>query len=175
MKCPCINKIFDLSVSAAGPTRMVIEDQSVWTDEISDSSVLSIQVSVKSLTAGGMVNTIPLAVNKRNILTAKDLSVGEEGECIEDGLYCFSIGPEGPGACGRLMSINRAFLPNAKCALQSLIANARDENDEKNYKRVEWLIEAIEAQTELDRPEEAKATYKVLHDLLKVLNCDCCK
>lgn len=119
--------------------------------------------------------TIPLAVNKRNIYTAKELYSGKEGECIEDGLYCFTIGRECPGGCGIEMSINRAFLPNARCALQSLIANARDENDERNYKRVEWLIESVEAQVELDRPEEAKATYKVLFDLLKSLNCDCCK
>lgn len=154
---------------------MVIDDQSVWMDKIGFTSALSIDVSVKSLTSRGIAAVIPLDFSRRNTLTAKELYGGKEDECIEDGLYCFSIGPDGPGACGVVMSINRAFLPSAYCALDSLIAKAVGANDERNYQKVEWLIKAIEAQTSLEMIEKAKATYKVLKDFLKGLSCDCCK
>lgn len=170
MGCACINKIFDLSVSAMGSTQMVIEDQSVWMDDAGFSDALSIEVSVKSLTRRGMVyKTVPLAVNRRNILTAEDLGIGKPGDCIKDDLYCFSV-----VSCGVGMSITRAYLANAYCALDALVANAKDEKDERIIRRIELLIGAIESATILDRAEEAKGNYKILTELLKDLICDCC-
>ncbi len=157
-----------------GSTRMVIEDQSIWMDDAGFSDALSINVSVKSLTRRGIASTIPLAVNKRNILTAKELYGGKPGDCIKDDLYCFSIGPEGDGACGVFMSITRAFLPNAKCALDALIAAEKDEKDTQMIMRVEHLIAKVEAQAEVGMVEDAKVQYKLLTDLLKGLICDCC-
>ena len=175
MECSCINQIFDLYISAMGSTRMVIEDQSIWMNDVGFSDALSINVSVKSLTrGGGIVSTIPLVVNKRNIVTAKELYGGNPGDCIKDDLYCFSIGPEGDGACGVFMSITRAFLPNAQCALEALIVGEKDEKDTQMIRRVEELIAKIEAQAEVGMVEDAKVQYKMLSDLLKGLICDCC-
>lgn len=135
---------------------------------------LNIDVHIKSLTARGIEASIPLAVNRRNILTAKELQVGNEGDCIPDDLYCFTIGPEGPGACGRPYSINRPFLPKAECAYHSLRANARDEKEEAIADDVWGLMKKIESHVRLNRVESAIATYELLKNKLKGLNCDCC-
>jgi hypothetical protein len=179
MGCSCINKIFDLFISAMGPTQMVLEDQSVWMDDAGFSGALTINVSVKSLTSRGIDTVIPLDVNRRNILDAEDLGSGKSGDCIKDGIYCFTIGPkvdpEGDGHCGVEMSIGRAFLPSAWCAYDALLTNARDDKDYENASRVFVLINAIEAQAIETRVEQAIANYKILTDLLNSLICECCK
>lgn len=169
MKCQCINKIFDLSVSSMGPGRMVIEDHSVWMDDAGFDDGVVFEVNIKSLTARGVNKTIPLAVKRRNILTAKELYGGKEGDCIRDDLYCFTV-----VSCGIPMSINRSFLANAKCALDALWGKAKDEKDEVTIREVNRMVNAIESQIVLDRGEQAKDTYKILSEKLKKLNCDCC-
>lgn len=174
MGCACIKKIFDLSVKPMGLTKMVIEDQSVWMDDAGFDHGLNIDVHIKSLTGRGIDFTIPLAVKRQNILTAKELYGGTEETCIPDDLYCFTIGPEGPGACGELISITRAFLPGADCALHSLRANAKDAKDEQIALEVWRMIGKIHSQIELNRVEGAKDTYELLKNKLKSLRCDCC-
>lgn len=170
MRCACINKIFDLSVSAKGPTRMVIEDQSIWMDDAGFDDASVIDVHIKSLTARGVAKTIPLVVKKQNILTAKELyDHGKDGQCIKDDIYCFSV-----FSCGIWMHINRSFLPSAKCALDALRGNGKDCKDEDNAMDVWRLINEIESQIILDRVEQAKETYNVLSEKLKILNCECC-
>lgn len=170
MRCACINKIFDLSVSAKGPTKMVIEDHSVWMDDAGFDDAVTIDVQIKSLTARGIAKTIPLVVKKQNILTAKELyDHGKEGQCIKDDIYCFSY-----FSCGIWIHINRSFLPSAQCALDALRVNSRDEKDEANAMDVWRLMNEIESQIILDRGEQAKDTFKVLSDKLKILNCECC-
>lgn len=173
MGCACIKKIFDLSVTADGLTRMVIEDQSVWMDDAGFEDGLNIDVHIKSLTAREIETTISLAVNRRNILTAKELKVGETGDCIPDDLYCFTIGPNGPGACGIEMSINRPFIPGAECAWHALMANARDAKEEAIADDVWRMIKKIESHVRLNRVESAIVTYDLLKRKLKGLNCDC--
>lgn len=174
MRCACINQIFDLSVKAEDPTKMIIEDQSLWMNDAGFDEGLNIDVHIKSLTARGIEVTIPLAVKRRNILTAKELyDGGKEGDCIKDDLYCFSIGPEGEGACGEYMAINRAFLPGANCALHALKANAKDARDDEIWMSVWRMIGKVESQVILNRVEEAKDTYELLKAKLKSLNCEC--
>lgn len=175
MECACIKKIFDLSVSSLDPTKMIIRDQSIWMDDAGFDYGLTYNVHIKSLTSRGIDITIPLLVKEHNILTAKELYGGQEGTCIKDDMYCFSIGPDGPGACGVKMSINRAFLPSAYCALDTLRANSVDEKGDMIADEVWRLIGEVESQVRLNRGEEAKDTYVVLMDKLKALNCDCCK
>jgi len=167
MGCSCINQIFDLSVTDSGPTKMVIEDQSTWMDEPGYEQPVTFDINIRSLTNRGINKTIPLFVNRRNILTAKDL--GLKGECIKDDLYCFSV-----KSCGVPMSITRAFLPNAECVWHTLNANQTDQIDQMNADDVKRLIGIIESQIILDRAEQAKETYKVLTDKIKGLNCECC-
>lgn len=168
-ECNCINRIFDLSISATGTSRMVIDDHSVWMDEDGFSGASSFDVSVKPLAKRGTALTVPLSVRGRTILTAEDLKTGSAEDCIKDGLYCFEC-----DSCGVHMSITRAFLPNAYCAKDALVAKAVDDIDFKVIDKVSWLIAAVEAQTALDRIEEAKETYKILQDTLKDLICECC-
>lgn len=174
MGCACIKQIFDLSVSAIDLTRMAVEDQSVWMDDAGFDDGLNIDVHIKSLTARGIDVTIPLAVKKRNILTAKELFGGNEGDCIPDDLLCFTIGPHGPGACGIEMSINRAWLPGPWCALETLKANAKDERDDMIWLDVWRMIGKVESQVRLNRVEGAIDTYELLKEKLKGLRCDCC-
>ncbi|HQU94676.1 MAG TPA: hypothetical protein PLU58_06245 [Saprospiraceae bacterium] len=174
MSCACINQYFDLHVTSMGPTRMIVEDQSVWMDDDGFSSVLTIDVSVRSLTSRGINFVYPLYVGKRNILTAKELYGGKDGECIKDDIFCFEIGPNGNGACGVKMSVNRAYLQNAKCTLLSLMANAIDETDYNLIQDVKMLIEVIEAHVELGRIEDARNIYKILSNKLKEFTCECC-
>jgi len=169
MKCQCINKIFDLSVTSMGPTRMVIEDQSVWMDDSGFDYGVTFDVNIKSLTARGINVTIPLAVNRRNILTAKELWGGNKDQCIKDDIYCFTV-----VSCGIPMSINRSFLPNAKCAVDALWGKKRDSKDEQTIDEINRLINTIESQIILDRGEQAKDTHKILRDKLKGLICECC-
>lgn len=169
MGCSCINQIFDLSVTANGPTRMIIEDQSIWMDDAGYEDAVIFDINIKSLTTRGINKTIPLFVNRRNILTASDLYGGKVGECIKDDLYCFTV-----KSCGIPMSITRAFMPNAYCAWHTLNSNQIDEIDKANADDVKRLISIIESQIKLDRPEQAKDTYQVLTNKIKSLNCECC-
>lgn len=152
-----------------GPAKMVIEDHSVWMNDAGFDDGITIDVNIKSLTARGIAKTIPLAVKRRNIITAKELYSGKDGDCIKDDLYCFTV-----VSCGISMSINRSFLPNAKCALDSLWGNARDDNDKRIATEIWRLINKVESQTILDRGEQAQDTYKILRDKLKNLSCECC-
>lgn len=176
MGCACINKIFDLSVTAMDPTRMLVKDNSVWMDDSGfDTHEVTFDIHITSLTARGIDTTIPLAIGGSMILTAKELYGGKSGDCIKDGFYCFSVGPEGVGACGEYMAINRVWLPNAMCALDALRANGKDDIDKQIEMDVWRLINKIDSQVRLNWIEEAKDLYKILSDKLKGLNCDCCK
>lgn len=152
-----------------GPTRMVIEDHSVWMDDAGFDDGVTFDINIKSLTARGINKTIPLAINRRNILTAKALGIGKNGGCIHDDIYCFTV-----VSCGIPMSINRSFLPNAKCAVDALWGNKRDSKDEQTIDEVWRLINTIESQIRLDRGEQAIDTHKILRNKLKGLICECC-
>lgn len=169
MGCACINQIFDLYVTANGPTQMIIEDQSTWMDDAGYDDGVIFDINIKSLTTRGINKTIPLFVKRRNILTAKDLYGGKAGECIKDDLYCFSV-----KSCGIPISITRAFLPSAWCAYHTLNGNQKDAKDEMIVNEIERLIGIVESQIILDRPEQAKETYEVLSEKIKGLVCECC-
>lgn len=174
MDCACINKIFDLAITAYGPTKMIIDDHSVWTNEQNFlRAYLSFEVSVDSLTKRGMVHAIPLLIGGRTTITAKELGYGDESSCIADDLYCFTVPKDGAG-CGREISITRAYLPRANCVVDTLYADAQSEADYKQIDKIERLIRGVESQTELGRYEEAKQTHLILERELKDLICECC-
>ena len=169
MACACINKVFDLTVMAVGATKMVVYDDSIWAEGPEFEDIETMSVSVRSLTSRGIAATIPLTVKGKTVVDAATLGIGKPGDCIRDGLYCFEV-----SSCGRKYSINRAWLPNAGCAVDALVANAVDDNTYGIAAEVKRLVDVIEAQTRLGRIEEARSTYKVLSNKLKGIICDCC-
>jgi len=136
-------------------------------DEGSQIDGKSYDLKIKS-SVRGVENTIPLLVNRRNILTSKELFGTSKEQCIRDEVFCFST-----KICGIYYEINRAYLANANCKIDHLSSIAQDEIDEDNVAELRSLVDQVEIQARIGRSGEARETYRILKGKLRNYECGC--
>jgi hypothetical protein len=166
MPCACIRKVFDLHIDFIGSNRIVIEDQSVW-DQSTYDKPDAFNVIVKSAMRSTN-KTVLLFTNKRNVFTTKDLFGTAGEECMEDEIFCFEV-----FSCGLTYTINRAYMPNARCKAHYLESIAKDKVDEDFVDKVNMLIESIESFARSGRLSDARDAYLILTEKLSRVTCDC--
>ena len=150
---------------------MVIEDQSVWMSSSGFTSPEPFEVDVKSL-AFNKTNKVLINPDKRNIFSSIDILGTAESQCISDGLYCFTT-----VSCGVTYTINRAYLCNSRCQIDTLISKS-DRSNIQSIEEVEFLFKAIEINTNLGKLKVASDLFNVLQSQLEKLGCDsksCCR
>ena len=168
--CACIKKTFDLYIGSQDCKTMVIEDQSVWMASSGFSDPVPFEVEIKSLT-NNTSNKITVDPNNRNLFTSVNLFGTNESQCISDGFYCFTT-----VSCGVSYTINRVYLCNVRCQLDTVISNSNRSNI-RDIEEAEFLIKAVELNTKLGKLNVAAELFKMLQLQLQKLGCDsksCC-
>lgn len=165
MNCACIKGIFDLHVSSGDCRNMVIEDQSLWMIGTGFSAAQPYEVTVVNPAFNSNV-TLTINPDKRNVFTTVDLLDSKTPECISDGIYCFKT-----ESCDKKYTINKAYLCNSRCKIDTLISHNID------VQEVEYLFRSVEINVKLNRLLIASEIFDILQNKLKILGCDkfkCC-
>jgi hypothetical protein len=168
--CACIKKYFDLYVSSTDCRHLILEDQSVWMSSTGFSIPQPFVVTVDSLSFSTS-HDITVDPSKRNVYTSVDIHGTDNEECISDGIYCFRT-----ESCGVKYSINRAYLCNARCQIDTLISQNSLRLVE-DIQQLEFIYKSVEINTKLGKLKVASDMFEVLVTKLQKLGCDkksCC-
>lgn len=167
--CACIKKDFNLYVGSQDCLTMELEDQSVWMDSSGFSSPTTYDIGVISV-ENGVDTTITIDANKRNLLTTKELRGTSENLCISDGFFCFTA-----DSCGVKYTINRAFLCNTRCRIDTYVSRINlDKYNLNDVEELNLLYDSIEINTKIGKLEVAKNSFKILQKKLEKLGCAHC-
>lgn len=167
--CACIKKDFNLYVGSQDCRTMELEDQSVWMDSSGFSAPTEYELDIKSV-ENGIDTTLTIDANKRNLLTTKELRGTTENFCINDGFFCFSA-----LSCGVKYTINRAFLCNTRCRIDTYVSKITlNRSNLNDIEELNLLYDSVEINTKLGRLETAKDTFKILQKKLEKLGCAQC-
>lgn len=168
--CACIKKYFDLFVDSTDCKHIVIEDQSMWMSSTGFNipEPFTITVTEASFNKSFDVTIDP---SKRNVLSSKEVLGTIEEECIADGIYCFKT-----NSCGVNYTINRAYLCNTRCQIDTLISQSAG-NMISDLEELEYFYKSVEINTKLGKLKVATDMFQVLQNKLEKLGCDkknCC-
>lgn len=168
--CACIKKHFDLYVGSTDCKHMVIDDQSVWMSSTGFNIPEPFEVSVTS-PSFRITKNITVNPDKRNIFSSIELLGTIEEECLMDGIYCFKT-----NSCGVSYTINRAYLCNSRCQIDTIISSSKGELISE-LEDVEFFYKSVEINTKLGKLNVATEMFEVLQSKLEKLGCDskkCC-
>ena len=168
--CACIKKYFDLFVDSTDCKHMVIEDQSVWMSSTGFNIPEIFEVTVTDASFNRTF-TIQVDPSKRNVFSSIELLGTTKEDCISDGIYCFKT-----ESCGVKYTINRAYLCNSRCQIDTLISQSNSQLISE-LEELEYLYKAVEINTKLGKLKVATEMFQVLQNKLEKLGCDkksCC-
>lgn len=168
--CACIKKHFDLFVDSTDCKHLVVDDQSAWMNSTGFSFPEPFTVTISSTSFGTSMDVI-INPDKRNIFSSIDVLDTTEEECLSDGIYCFKT-----TSCGVKYSINRAYLCNSRCQIDTLISKSNGTLISE-LEELEFYYSAVEINTKLGKLNIATEMFQVLQNKLERLGCDskkCC-
>lgn len=168
--CACIKKHFDLYVDSTDCKHMTIDDLSMWMSSTGFNIPEPFEVTVTS-PSFRISKTIVVDSSKRNVFSSKDILGTTEEECLSDGIYCFNT-----ESCGVSYTINRAYLCNSRCQIDTIISSSNGELISE-LEELEFYYKSVEINTKLGKLNIATDMFKVLQNKLERLGCDskkCC-
>lgn len=155
MNCSHIKESFDFFYNFLDCKTLSIQDNSLWEGEPID---YDIEVIYPGFETGV---TYPIKIDKINII---DL------ENVQEGIYCVKVLSGG--------NLYTKYIFNTctlNCKLDNLIAQATLNNlkDFEKITYIQFLIDSIIINTEMDKPKKALDFYKIATEELSCVKCNC--
>lgn len=167
MSCSCLKNDLNFYIDYTNCRTLLLEDQSIWMegDGFKDGEKLNVSIMALSL---GKSFDIVLDVGKRNAYDSEDV-IGIEDVCIPDDIFCFTV-----ENCGKVYSINRAYLCNTFCKIEQLKAKAKTQEERNQYRELETIADQIIVNSEFGKANAASELLHLLNKKLKHVKCGSC-
>ena len=171
MSCSCIkgtDSKFDFKLESLDCSTLIFTDLSSWMDDDNYSIPNKHEISV-TLPMSNKVIHLDINAGSSTVIKGPNLGVGE---CIPDGIYCFTI-----DSCGIKYTRNSAVTCQLECRLDELkVRLAKEEISLEKVNELQSYLDIIKSSAKNGQPKKAIEFHKVLNKKLDNLNCECnCK
>ena len=167
MACACIRKAgFDLDVAYHDCKSIVLVDMSQWVG--AEGYAIPDKYPVAVLFPNGVSATVLVNTGAKTLITSQQLLGTTEPHCIPDGLICFKT-----SSCGMEQTINRAYLCNTQCQIDTIRSRGRREEDFKESAEFQEMLDAIQINVSRGKVKQAEDLLTLLRKRMEKYNCDC--
>lgn len=164
MKCSCIKNNFDLYVGHTDCNTLILEDQSTWMSddgyEIPDQYEITLELPSINKKVSLFIDT-----NKRNVFKSEDI-LGRPDLKFEDQFLCIKT-----SSCGVDYTINRIYLCNTSCKIDSFVSRAKSEVEIEKALDFSYLRDAVSTNVKIGRMAQAKELFQHLKKKLEYVQC----
>lgn len=164
MDCSCIKGKFDIILDSLNSKTLLYQDISEWMSGARYQLPETYTVQVKSPHSKEFFD-VEVPTKGYKTLTAKDLGIGSDGSCLQEGIYSFKT-----VSCGESYLLYKAITPDLECRLRCMLTQGIDP---MRVAELTTQLKSVAYNAERDLIKEANSILKIVKREIDLVECNC--